>query len=135
MGGLAASFFIVIGQVTGYWGMPTASGQFISTIEFWWSQAGTHILVNMIWGTIFGALFTKIHDIVPGEKIVKGLNYGLILFLITSFYMGTFLFCWAINHNNLVLVQQMAGGTWITGGANAIVFGLVLGLLYRKPPK
>jgi len=132
-GGMAASVVQVIGHVTGYWGVPV-EGQIISTIDFWMSQAGTHILINLIWGTIFGGLFAKVYNLVPGKKIKKGLYYGLIMVLITSFFITH----WDIpryaylNEWGLALVILLGQSTSF---ANAIVFGLVLGLLYRKPSK
>jgi hypothetical protein len=57
--GMAASVFAVMGHITGYWCIITA-GEVISTIDYWWSQAGTHFFVNMIWGTVFEALFAKV---------------------------------------------------------------------------
>jgi len=132
-GGLAASVFAVIGQVTGYWGTIIA-GEIISTLDFWMSQAGTHILINMIWGTIFALFFPKVYNLIPGKKILKGLYYGLVMFLITTFNLTTWLIIWYANHNLWELAFKEILGLSV-GSANAIVFGLVLGLLYRKPPK
>jgi len=135
-GGIGAAIFAVIGHATGYWGVPAgASGELVSTIEFWWSQAGAHILVNMLWGTIFGAIFTKVYYFVPGKGIKKGLCYGLIVYLTTTFLFGTYNVGWAIFHNNWTLAQYLAGACWIIGGANGIIFALAFGLLYRKSSK
>jgi len=134
-GGLAASIFQVMGHATGYWGTQAASGELVSTIEYWWSQVGTHLFINMIWGVIFGAIFAKVYNLVPGKKFKKGFYYGLIIFFITSFELGTIGVSWLLNHNAWEMAVITAGASWITGGANGIVFALVLGLLYRKPPK
>ncbi|WP_455276474.1 hypothetical protein [[Eubacterium] cellulosolvens] len=131
-GGVAASVFAVMGQITENWGVLTAGGQLISTIEFWWSQAGTHILINMIWGTIFALFFTKVYNLVPGKGVKKGLYYGLILYAINVFMIGTYCVPWAIYHNDWTMAQYYAGALWIIGGANAVVYGLVLGYLYKK---
>jgi hypothetical protein len=129
-GGLAASVFAVIGHITGYFGIITA-GEVISTIDYWWSQAGTHILVNMIWGTIFGTIFPKVYSLVPSKSIAKGLIYGLIVFMITTFLVTTEPIFWSANHYEweltLIWILQLS-----IGFANAIVFGLVLGYLYKK---
>jgi len=134
-GGMPAAISQVVGHVTGYWGVPATSGQLISTIEYWWNQAGTHILINMIWGTVFGAIFAIVYDLVPGKKIRKGILFGLIMFFITTFLVGTWLVIWPIFHNEWNIATYYAGAAFLTGGANAVVFGLVLGLLYRKPSK
>jgi hypothetical protein len=95
-------------------------------------QSLSHIFVNMFWGTIFGLMFTQVYDLVPCKRITKGLIYGLIIWFLTTFHGYTYF------HSMLAAV-----GVWWTfpvslaedlvGVANAIVFGLVLGLLYRKP--
>ncbi|MCW4032113.1 MAG: hypothetical protein NWF08_01825 [Candidatus Bathyarchaeota archaeon] len=132
-GGLAASVFAVIGHATGYWGTITA-GEVVSTLDFWISQVGTHVLLNMIWGTIFGALFAKVYNLVPGKRVIKGFYYGLIMFLITTFYNHTYSISWFIYRNfwELALSQFL---NLSIGIAQAIAFGIVLGLLYRKPSK
>jgi len=132
-GGLAASFFAVLGSLTGSWGY-IIECEVISVIDLWISQAGTHIVINMIWGTIFGALFAKVYNLVPGKKVIKGLCYGLIMFLITTLQFTTWAICMWANHNLWDLVLAEILGLSI-GGANATIFGLVLGLLYRKPSK
>jgi hypothetical protein len=132
-GGMAASISQVIGHATGYWGIPTTEGVIISTMDFWLSQVGTHILINMIWGTVFGAFFALVYNLVPGKKVNKGLCYGLIIFLITTFLIGTNIVIWPIFHNKWVVATFYAGAAWITGGAQFLIFGIVLGLFYRKP--
>ena len=134
-GGLAASVFAVIGHATGYWGVPSGAGsQILSTIEFWWSQAGTHIFYNMIWGTIFGAFFTKVYYLIPSKKVLKGLYYGLIVYLIASFYpVAIWTFKYLSHGQWEIALQSLLSQS--TGFAQAIAFGIVLGYLYRKPPK
>ena len=134
IGGIAASFFAIIGHITGYWGIPSKKGEIISTIDFWLSQAGTHILMHLIWGTIFGILFAKVYNLIPGKGIKKGLYYGLILITITSIFTNVYFFFLEINHNEWELALSDALNHIIMI-AFAIVFGLSLGLLYRKPTK
>ena len=132
-GGMAASIFAVMGHVTGYWGIITA-GEVISTIDFWMSQAGTHILINMIWGTIFGAFFAKVYNLVPGKNVRKGLYYALIMVFITSIYCNSWDSTWYAYHGQYEtsLASFLINSISV---ANAIVYGLLLGLLYRKPTK
>ena len=131
-GGLAASIFAVIGHVTGYWGV-FIEGEIFSTIDYWMSQAGSHIFINMLWGIVFGALFAKVYNLVPGQNILKGLNYGLIMFLITTFLYTSWAICWEAYHNfwEYALIDFLGLSIGI---AQFITFGLVLGLLY-KPKK
>lgn len=53
----------------------------------------------------------------------------------TSFYIGTYCVCWSVYHNVWYLAISMFGQCIVTGFFGFIAFGLVLGLLYRKPPK
>ena len=131
LGGVAASVFAVIGHVTGYWGIITA-GEVVSTIDYWMSQAGTHILINIIWGTFFGFIYPRVYNLVPDKRVRKGFYYGLIVFLITAFHWATWVSLWFVYHNawKLAIINTLQLSM---GAANAIVFGLVLGVLYRKP--
>ena len=133
MQGIAAGFVSVIGHLTGQWGVPVG-GEIISTIEYWISQFGTHILINMIWATIFGAFFALVYNLVPGKKIMKGVCYALIMFLITSGQWFSWVLVAGANHDawQLVNIQII---NYFVYGFDFVVFGLVLGLLYRKPPK
>jgi hypothetical protein len=87
--------------------------------------AALHILINMVWGAVFGAIYTKVYSLVPGKGIIKGLYYGLIFFLVASFRTTLYQFGWGD--------VEMAWMWFFVGVIQAIVFGLVLGLLYRKP--
>jgi hypothetical protein len=131
LGGTAAGICAIAGHLTGYWGVITA-GKILPTIQFWYFQFGHHVLMNMIWGSFFGLIFPRVYNLVPGKKVGKGLCYGLILFLITSFNVGVLVLGFFAYHNawQFALIQFLSN---ITSAANAIVFGLVLGYLYRKP--
>jgi len=131
--GLASSASIVPGHITGYWGLPI-EGQIISTIDFWMSQVGTHIHVNLIWGAVFGAIFAKVYNLVPGKRVLKGLYYGLIMFLITTFLVGSWCILYPIFHNDWAIATIHVGTFWITGFFGFTALGLVLGYLY-KPTK
>ena len=132
-GGISAGIFAVIGHVTGYWGIITA-GEVVSTIDFWMSQFGTHILINMIWGTIFGAFFAKVYNLVPGKNVRKGFYYALIMVFITSIYCNSWDSTWYAYRGQYETALASILSNFLAVG-NTIVFGLVLGLLYKKPSK
>ena len=71
--------------------------------------------------------------LVPSKGVMKGLIYGPTVFLITSFQIGIWCICWAIFHGAWPLVMRVGGALIVIGAPQAIVFGLVLGALYRKP--
>jgi len=97
MGGLAASVFAVIGHMTGYWGIEVG-GQLISTIDFWMSQAGAHIVINMSFNIVFAMIFAKVYNIIPGKKVIKGLYFGLIMYFITVFAYTICIVAWLDQH-------------------------------------
>jgi len=130
MEGITAGFVSVIGHVTGLWGVITG-GAIVNTIGFWISQFAAHILLNMIWATVFGAFFALVYHLVPGKKVIKGLFYGLIMFCITSFQLLTWMMVWFANHNLWQLVYPSILDILVYG-FDFVVFGLVLGALYRK---
>jgi hypothetical protein len=129
-GGMAASVFAVLGPGIGLWKI--GGGTVEITLDFWWAIAGNHIWINILWGIIFGLMFTQVYDLVPGKKITKGLVYGLTLFLLTTFLLGTYWNIMAVYAEAWLLIEGNVG-TQLVGFAQAVVFGLVLGLLYRKP--
>jgi hypothetical protein len=129
-GGITASVVAVLGPAMGLWPI---GGPVHLSFDFWWSQAGAHIFLNMFWGMIFGLMFPKVYDLVPGKGIIKGLVYGLTVYLITSFQVGTYIVIRSAYAEAWTAAISGVGGMYVVGFSNAFVFALVLGLLYRKP--
>ena len=130
-GGISSGFVSVIGTLSGYMGVVyEPGGEIIPTISFWAAQFGTHVLINMIWGTIFGAFFALVYNLVPGEKVRKGLYYGLIMYLITSFQLSIWVMVWFTYRSYWSLVISEIIG--LAFASNMIIYGLVLGYLYKK---
>jgi hypothetical protein len=129
IGGIAASVVAIAGPALGLWKLYGFTIE--SSFDLWLSQLGAHTVINLFWGAIFGAIFAKAYSSVPGKKIIKGLYYGLIIYLITSFHLSSFSICWAVYHNAWVIAEFMVGNI-IIAAAQFIVFGIVLGLLYKK---
>ena len=102
------------------------------SFDFWLNQAGAQILLNLIWGTFFGFIYPRVYNLVPGEKVRKGLYYSIIVYMITSFLILTYVWPWAIFHDASATANYMLWTLFVNHGANAIVYGLVLGALYRK---
>jgi hypothetical protein len=100
--------------------------RYAEDIGFFIGQTGTHVFFDMIWGIIFGIIFVRFYEEIPGKGIFKGIVFGTAMFFMTTL-RGSFYF--------------LANGqiTWflylvITSYSMYLVFGLVLGYLY-KPPK
>ena len=93
---------------------------------------GHHVLINLIWGIIFGLIYPKVYNVVPGKKVIKGICYALILYLITTFQFDTWIIVMYANHN----AWQLALITFVSifaYGLSWTIYGIVLGYLYRKP--
>ena len=83
------------------------------------------ISLGLIWGSIFGAIYAYTHDIIPSKGVIKGLYFGLIIWLIKDVAAG--------SYTALILTQiQTALLLIIYGFIMWIVYGLLLGYLYKK---
>jgi len=123
LSGLATFFTIFMSVYTGLW--PVYPPELIDT-SFILSQIGTQIMIHLISGLYIGAVFPKVYNLVPGKGILKGLYYGVIvIFLLSELRLATMLMSFGEWPTPLVTI--------VTGIVAAIVFGIVLGLLYRKP--
>ena len=81
----------------------------------------------------FGLLYKRIYNLIPGKGIIKGLFFGLLIWFIKDIAAGAYL---------IFSGTVTAGGLfeWVTAGVNLIVmglnmwiiYGLVLGYLYKK---
>jgi hypothetical protein len=88
------------------------------------SQARDYIGLNVIWGCLQGIIFARIYDLIPGKGITKGLMYGGLLFLIAVIYSQSYSLA-----PDYLPINVVYG---FLGLVQAIVFGLVLGYLYKK---
>ena len=124
--GLTASIANLISYITRLFGpqaMPGAPEKFI--LDFWISQSGSHIVLNIVWGIVFGLMFPKVYSLVPGKGITKGLCYSFVIFLTSSFLTATYWIAWG----------ALSTAVWqdFIAFFAFLAFGLVLGALYRKP--
>lgn len=88
------------------------------------SQARDYIGLNVIWGCLQGIIFARLYVKIPGKGISKGIMYGGLLFLIAVIYSQSYSFTPDYLSISAVFV--------FLGLVQAIVFGLVLGYLYKK---
>jgi len=78
----------------------------------------------VIWGTIFGVIYSKVYNIIPGKNLMKGLIYGLIIFLISNIRVASF----------QIAFWQAIAWLWTfnsIGFFGLVIYGLVLGYLYK----
>ncbi|WP_455276233.1 hypothetical protein [[Eubacterium] cellulosolvens] len=124
--GVVAAIVNAIAFISGFFGPPAAGGALVLLrFDFWMSQSGSSILINTIWGIVIGMIFTQVYNLIPGKGIKKGLYYGLIIAVISSFHTAAYYIGWGI----------IIGGLWtfVVGFfSTAITLGIVLGALYKK---
>ena len=95
-------------------------------INFYISQFGSHAFMNMMWGAVFGILYAIFYSRIPGKIIFKGVAFAILIFFITSFRVAI----GCLLYGN---IPSFIG--WGNGIFLFLVYGLLLGLLYRKPSK
>jgi hypothetical protein len=90
--GIFASILFSVGVIT-YYVLMTVLGMREQPldIEFVIFQQSAHIVINMFWYGIFGAFYAMFYDRIPGRNLMKGLYFGLIFWIITSFRIGVYL--------------------------------------------
>lgn len=128
LGGVSSFFTIYTFEYTGTKPYPLYFIDILMDVNFLISQLGGQIMWHMIWGIFLGLIFPKVFNLVPGNGIVKGLYYGLVANFVLN-EIRPAIFCLLIK--NFIFVLHVIGA----GCSNAIVYGLVLGYLYRKPSK
>ena len=112
IGGIVA---LIVGIFTG--GSDVTSAAFTNL-------ASIHIGNNAIWGIIFGLIFSAFYSRIPGKGISKGFYFGLLLWLLVAIRPATFL--------GLFGEMPWAKGFIIVGFFFTVVYGIVLGALYKK---
>ena len=81
--------------------------------------------LSVIWGIFFGVIYGRFFDNIPGKGIMKGLVYGILVWIAKDVAAGSYvalIFMATSISINLILVGFFM---WI-------VYGLVLGYLYKK---
>ena len=116
-GGIGAFLAIVIGATLGFW-EPYPAPPII--------EVAALMAQDMGWGAIFGILYVMFYDRIPGKRIMKGLYFSLLIFLMVNI-RDTVQF--------LAYGQPEAAGQWFFAILHFIIYGPILGLLYRKPMK
>jgi hypothetical protein len=108
-------------------------------IDFLISRFGLQIYFHFVWCTIFGLFFAKVYNLIPGKGVIKGLFYGLIGLIITEgrvigYSIVQVFYFKAFGLNDVAqFIKFEAEQMGLLGLTVWIVFGFVLGLLYRKP--
>jgi hypothetical protein len=115
---VAAIVGYIVGSILVLMGMTTAS-PLNSTIWY--------MVLLVIWGIVFAPVFAKAYNIIPGKGWKKGLNYGLLIWVLSTIYAASW----------LTLPLTAAGFIEATfyaifGIFTRIAYGVALGALYKK---
>ena len=129
IGGVAAFLSRILGGLIGLFEMTISffkEGQWIAITPTPFNLiAAVHIFFNMIWGIVFGLLYPLVYNLIPGKGVIKGICYGMIILLVTSFRLGIYYLAWG------EIIDLFWIWTYI-GFFNTLFFGLVIGYAYKK---
>ena len=81
--------------------------------------------LNIFWGMIAGAAYAFLYSLIPGKGAVKGLYFGLSIWVIKDVAAGSYLALTIMEVNSAIML--IVGGFFMW-----IVYGPVLGYLYKK---
>jgi len=122
LSGLGTFFTIFMFVFTGIWEI---FPRHLIDLGFTLSLVGTQIMIHLIPEIYQGTIYPRVYNLVPGKGIIKGLCYGLIIiFLLVELRLAVL--CIGFGIFNIALVAI------VTGGIAAIIYGIVLGALYKK---
>ncbi|MCX6659978.1 MAG: hypothetical protein NTX81_06320 [Candidatus Bathyarchaeota archaeon] len=84
------------------------------------------MVINIVWGIIFGYLYARFYDPIPGKGVMKGLYCGLLIWLVSNIR--------SVSINGLLPTIAPWGISYLWCGfwAMVITYGPVLGALYKK---
>ncbi len=104
---------------------PLGGSMEIWTPSMWILLSVAHLSLDIFWGMIGGAAFSFLYSLIPGKDAVKGLYFGLSIWVIKDVAAGSYL--------ALIMMEVNAGIMLIIVGFFMwIVYGPVLGYLYKK---
>jgi hypothetical protein len=85
----------------------------------------TMIVLTIIFGAIFGWMYSRFCDLVPGKGISKGLYFGLMIWLVKDIAAGAYIAL-------VDMATSIAIGLIYLGFFMWIAYGYVLSALYKK---
>jgi len=114
--GIIFSIFITISLSMGFWETPIQ--------PLYQNHYGVNILIGIFWGIICGIIYSKTYNLIPGKSVLKGLCFGLIILSIMELRQSNFFIAYGWT--------LIVAGLIFTGFFKWIVYGSVLGYLYKK---
>lgn len=99
------------------------------SLEIWYGSYGlimvAGMLLGVIWGIIFGVIYSLLYNCIPGEGVLKGLNYGIFIWLVIDIAASSFIVLIGIGTNYAFSLIFFGFFMWVA-------YGLILGSLYKK---
>jgi hypothetical protein len=83
------------------------------------------ISLGVIWGVIFGVVYSILYNSIPGKGVLKGLCYGILIWLIKDIAAGSYIALIGIGTNYALALILVGFFMWI-------VYGFILGHFYKK---
>jgi hypothetical protein len=83
----------------------------------------TEIILTTIWGILLGIIYSRIHNLIPGKGILKGLIFGLGWYFILNIRWVIFSIPYGYLDNALSQLLFIS----------PIIYGIVLAILYKTP--
>ena len=103
--------------------LPVALPGFMN-FDFMMNYLLAEIGMTSIFGVLFAIMYSKTYDRIPGTGILKGLVFGLVIWLFSNINVASYLW---IYWNYLTAIHYIYAGFFTLAP-----FGLVLGALYKK---
>jgi hypothetical protein len=104
---------------------PPGGSMEIWTISMWALLGVAHLSLDIFWGMIGGGAYSFLYDMIPGKDAMKGLTFGISIWVIKDVAAGSYLALTMAEVNSAIMLI-------IGGFVMWIVYGLVLGYLYKK---
>jgi hypothetical protein len=112
VGSIVAIIFGVILCFVGWCPMPTSQSSVVM------------IIISIIFGAIFGRIYEMVQRSIPGKGSMKGLNFGLLIWLICDIAAGAYVGLVINEVSTAIGLISFGFFTWI-------VYGYILGTLYK----
>ena len=123
---IAGIVILIVGMTSGY----LFGTDYEKTPELWKHMTGnwyyTMIAVDFIEGILYGLVFTVVYTGIPGNGWKKGLNYGLILWIVATIpgMLMTYI---------TMTVPDMIVASWLFGGLISLVIaGPAIAIVHDK---
>ena len=81
--------------------------------------------LSVIWGIFFGVIYGRFFDNIPSKGVMKGLVYGILVWIAKDVAAGSYAAM-------IFMAMYISINLSIVGFFMWIVYGLVLGYLYKK---